>query len=116
MKYVFKIALHIWVGHAKNVAIGHDSGLKCVRHIRNDKIGFTIRLVSYVASDIQIVSNFKHVRHANIQELFEDLMRFLFNLKGSVKPNLASTKTLAINRGYLQHFLLKCWLEIWGNL
>ena len=69
----------------------------------------------YAVSDIPLVPFFEYENHVNEYEVFDQIMRVFFNLKGSAKLNLAGRATLSVDRGYLRARLLQWWLETGGD-
>ena len=49
------------------IAHGHESGLRHVRHTRDNRSGFTNHVVSFAASDIPVVSHFNHEDESMIE-------------------------------------------------
>ena len=118
-RFVFTIddnKLHFRYGQARNVPLGEESRLKRVRHVRDNRLGFNNHVVSYAATNIPIICKFEHEQHTTEMDTFEDIMRTLFNVKGSGKPNLAGQATLVIDRGYFRQAVLKWWLETGGDV
>ena len=103
-------------GNARDEPLGEESHLKRVRHVKRNRRGFNNHVVSYAATDIPIICKFEHVQHTTEMDTFNDIMKALFNVKGSSKPNLAGRASLAIDRGYFRQGILKWWLETGGDV
>ena len=104
MKMVFTLdddKNHYGYGRARNVQLGCESGLKRVRHIRDNKTGYNNHVMCYAISDIPLMSIFEHENHENVSKVFDEIMWAFFNLKGSAKPNLSGRATLVVDRGCL---------------
>ena len=87
-----------------------ESHLKCVCHTRDNRRGINNHVISYAATDFPIASRFEHEDHVTLTDLFEDVIRAIFNFKGSGKPNLSGVATLAIDCGYTRIAILSWWL------
>ena len=102
-------------GNARDVPFGEESHLKHVRHVKRNRHGFNNHVVSYTATDIPVLCKFERVQHTTELDTFNDIMKDLFNVKGSSKPNLAGRATLLIDREYFKQAILRWWLETGGG-
>ena len=98
-------------GHANNVVLGIESQLKHVHHIWDNKLGFQNYPISYAATDILTIHKFKHKQHTTVIDTFNNIMRWLFNAKGSAESNLSGRIMLVVDRGYM---LLSILRRGWG--
>ena len=83
-------------GCARNIKFGCESGLKRVRHIKNNKTGHNNHTMCYAVSAIPLVPIFAHENHVNEYEVFGEVMQVFFDLKGSAKLNLSGRATLSV--------------------
>ena len=59
--------------------------------------GYNNHVLCHVVLDILVVSIFEHEHHEITYEVFDDIMRGLFNAKGSAKPNMSRWVTLVVD-------------------
>ena len=96
---------------ARKVKAGMESRLKRVRHVRDNKLGINCHVVSYAATGFPVVLKFEHEQHFTVMDIFNDITRDLFGVKGSAKPNPSGRATLGVDHGYLLREQLVWWLE-----
>ena len=96
----------------RKISYGCESGLKQVRHIHDNKTGFTMHAATMAASDIHLVSEFKYEQHVTLIDYFDDIMCALFNQKKLQKPISTGKLTLSIDHGYSRIVVFWWGLEI----
>ena len=93
-------------GAKRNVRFGDSkSRLKRAQHIRDNRRGINNHVLAYTATDIPLVSEFKHEDHL-LFDCFIDIMKSMFHFKGDTKPNLSGRAMLAIDHGYMRVAIL----------
>ena len=76
MKFVFTLddeKTNFAYGSAREIKLGCESGLKRVRHVKDNKTGLNNHVLCYAVTDIPIVSVFEHEHHANEKESFDEM-------------------------------------------